>query len=235
MQESIESGFRATGVIPGKIKLPRRANTLFLNMGHDQDKIISAYAYAVNEENACGNTIVTAPTCGACGVLPAVLKYFKEFRGCTDEHIYNALKIAGLFGNLVRTNGSISGAEAGCQAEVGTATAMASAAITYLKNNDATALEIESAAEIGLEHQLGLTCDPILGYVQIPCIQRNAVGAIKAVLASKLAEHMDATKIINFDTIVDVMLETGKDMASGYRETSEAGLAKVYLELNKEK
>ncbi|MFV0424910.1 MAG: L-serine ammonia-lyase, iron-sulfur-dependent, subunit beta, partial [Bacilli bacterium] len=189
---------------------------------------LSAYAYAVSEENATGGVIVTAPTCGACGVLPAVLYYYKNDLGFDNEKLINALKIAGIFGTLVRENASISGAEAGCQAEVGTATSMAAAAITYLNLESPTIIQLESAAEIAMEHNLGLTCDPILGYVQIPCIQRNAVGAIKANTAAKIAQFTSDMEVVDFDTITKVMYETGKDMNAGYRETSTLGLAKYF-------
>ncbi|MGL5021073.1 MAG: L-serine ammonia-lyase, iron-sulfur-dependent, subunit alpha [Mycoplasmatales bacterium] len=226
MQNSIEEGIKAEGFLPGPLKVKRRAFLLNNGESFDRELILSSYAHAVNEQNASGGTIVTAPTCGACGVLPAVLRFYKEEFNLDDHKIIQALAVAGLFGNIVKTNASVSGAEAGCQAEVGTATAMAAAAITYLKGG--TNQQIEAAAEIALEHQLGLTCDPIMGYVQIPCIQRNAIGATKARLSAKLALTDSELTVIDFDTVVKVMLETGKDMASSYRETSQGGLAKFY-------
>lgn len=231
MKRAVEEGVKQDGHIPGDLKVKRRAKMLQEVKGDDAELTMSAYAYAVNEQNASGGTIVTAPTCGACGVLPATMYYYKELLDLTDEDIHNALKVAGLIGTIVKTNASISGAEAGCQAEVGTATAMAAAAIMFLKGG--TNKQIEAAAEIGLEHQLGLTCDPVLGFVQIPCIQRNAVGAGKAHLAAKLAEHMSADELVDFDTVVRVMYETGKDLSSAYRETAEGGLALYYKAKNK--
>ncbi len=228
MVNAVENGLSSEGVIHGKLGLNKRAKKLFEQAKNDRDLLLSAYAYAVSEENATGGVIVTAPTCGACGVLPAVLYYYYKDQKLARNKIINALKIAGLFGTLVRKNASISGAEAGCQAEIGTATAMASAAIMYLELEDATLHQIESAAEIGLEHSLGLTCDPILGYVQIPCIQRNAVSAFKAISAAKIAMLTSDMEVVDFDTIVKVMYETGKDMLSGYRETSQLGLAKYF-------
>jgi L-serine dehydratase len=226
MKNSIEDGLKADGVLPGPLKVKRRAYILNDDENHDRELILSSYAYAVSEQNASGGIIVTAPTCGACGVIPSVLRFYQEEYNLDDAKIYQALIVAGLFGNVVKTNATVSGAEAGCQAEVGTATAMAAAAIVYIKGG--TNEQIEAAAEIGLEHQLGLTCDPILGYVQIPCIQRNAVGASKARLAAKLALKNSELSVVDFDTIVKVMYETGKDMASSYRETSTGGLAKFY-------
>jgi L-serine dehydratase len=226
MDNAIIEGLKAEGVLPGPLKVKRRAAILSDGENYDRELILSSYAYAVSEQNSSGGIIVTAPTCGACGVMPSVLKFYKEEYNLSDEKIYEALIVAGLFGNVVKTNATVSGAEAGCQAEIGTATSMAAAAIMYIKNG--TNEQIEAAAEIALEHQLGLTCDPILGYVQIPCIQRNAVGASKARLAAKLALKNSELSVIDFDTIVKVMYETGKDMASTYRETSTGGLAKFY-------
>ncbi len=228
MQAAIKRGIEDEGYIPGKLKVKKRAKMLNQLNEADAELTISSYAYAVNEQNASGGIIVTAPTCGACGTLPAVLKYYQDKYQYTNEQIVNALKVAGLIGTLVKTNASISGAEAGCQAEVGTATAMAAAAITYVRGGNNS--QIEAAAEIGLEHQLGLTCDPVLGYVQIPCIQRNAVGASKARLASKLAWEMSEFELVDFDTLVKVMYETGKDLRKAYRETSVGGLAKYYVD-----
>lgn len=228
MKNAIAAGLASEGTIPGKLQVKKRAKLLSnIKQKDDPELKISSYAYAVNEENASGGIIVTAPTCGACGTLPAALKYMQEILNLSDEKIVDALKIAGLFGTVVKTNASISGAEAGCQAEVGTATSMAAAAITFLAGGNDQ--QIEAAAEIGMEHQLGLTCDPVLGYVQIPCIQRNAVGALKARIAAKLALEMAEHELVDFDTLVDVMYETGKDLSSKYRETAEGGLAKHYV------
>ncbi len=229
MKKSIANGISTKGTLPGKLNIPRKAKKLY-EQG-EGDEILSAYAYAVNEENSAGGIIVTAPTCGACGVLPATLKYYQEKMNLDDKIIIDALAIAGLFGAVVKKNATVSGAEAGCQAEVGVATSMAAAAGSFIHGG--TLHEIEVAAEIGLEHQLGLTCDPVLGYVQVPCIQRNAVGTTKARTAFKLANNIAETEKIRFDTIVQVMYETGKDMSENYRETSLGGLAKVYLEKNK--
>jgi len=225
MKQSIDNGLNKEGLIPGALQLNRKAKILMEKRESGSEKI-GAYAFAVNEENASGGTIVTAPTCGACGTVPALFKFRQDKKNYTDKEMQEALAVAGLFGNVVRTNASISGAEAGCQAEVGTATAMAAAGASFLKG--ATNKEIEASAEIALEHQLGLTCDPVMGYVQIPCIQRNAVAAVKANLSSRMALGMAEYNIVSFDTIVDVMYETGKDLHVGYRETSQGGLAKYY-------
>lgn len=228
MQNAMDAGLADEGVIPGKLQVKKRAKMLSnLENKNDPELRISSYAYAVNEQNASGGTIVTAPTCGACGTLPAAMRYMQEELKVDDSKIIDALKIAGLIGTIVKTNASISGAEAGCQAEVGTATSMAAAAITFLAGGNDQ--QIEAAAEIGLEHQLGLTCDPVLGYVQIPCIQRNAVGALKARIAAKLALEMAEHELVDFDTLVNVMYQTGKDLSSKYRETAEGGLAKHYV------
>ncbi len=228
MKTAVENGLKADGIIHGELGLSRRAKKIFASADGDTDLLLSAYAYAVSEENATGGEIVTAPTCGACGVLPSVIYYYYKNQGVADKELISALKIAGLFGTLIRHNASISGAEAGCQAEIGSATAMAAAASMYIENANASFLELESAAEIGLEHSLGLTCDPILGYVQIPCIQRNAVSAVKAMSAKKIAMISADMEVVDFDTIVKVMYETGKDMNAGYKETSKLGLAKYF-------
>ena len=231
MLKSIENGLANDGFIPGKLQLKRKATYLYAK--HEDDKSdeerknVIAYAYAVAEENASGGEIVTAPTCGASGILPAVLRYAIEKNKYSEKHIHASLKIAGLIGNLVKHNGSISGAEAGCQAEVGTACSMAAA---FLISLDYSSFDkIERAAEIALEHHLGLTCDPIEGYVQIPCIERNAVAAMRALDAAKLASYLiNAHSKISFDLVVKTMLDTGKDLHEDYRETSEGGLARNY-------
>ncbi len=169
---------------------------------------------------------MTAPTCGACGVLPALLVYFKERNNFSDEKIINALAVAGMIGSVIKTNASVSGAEAGCQAEIGTATSMAAAAVATLFNSNSE--EVEYAAEIALEHQLGLTCDPVEGYVQIPCIERNAVAAMRALDSARVARLLCGTRRISFDLIVQTMYETGIDINARYRETSEGGLAANY-------
>ena len=170
--------------------------------------------------------IVTAPTCGACSVLPSVLRYMQEQRGIAQERVLRALAVAGLIGDLIKTNASISGAECGCQAEIGSACAMAAAALGELFEMGID--QIEYAAEVALEHHLGLTCDPICGLVQIPCIERNAVAAMRAINAVRIANFLTATRKISFDTVVRTMYETGRDLSGRYRETAEGGLAKNY-------
>lgn len=230
MKESIKRGSQNADVLPGSLHVMRKAHVLLKQ--EDPGSRLIGYAYAVNEENAsAGGLVVTAPTCGASGTLPAVLMHNHIQNGIDEDRIINALKVAGLIGNVIRTNATISGAEGGCQAEVGSATAMAAAADCYLRGADINA--IESAAEIGLEHQLGLTCDPIGGYVQIPCIQRNGIAAVKAKEASKLALLVADTELIDFDTVVETMYQTGKDLPYAYRETSEGGLAHFYKGKNK--
>lgn len=232
MQAAIRRGLTSDGVLPGKLQVLRKAKTLFETVDREETpaqmekRHLCAFAFATSEENASGGTIVTAPTCGACGVLPAVLFYLSRMHGYSENRIVAALAVAGLVGVTVKQNASVSGAEAGCQAEVGTATSMAAAAVCRLFNapND----EIEYAAEIALEHQLGLTCDPVCGYVQIPCIERNAVAALRALTSAELAKVLHGTRKISFDLIVHTMYETGKDLNASYRETSEGGLAKNY-------
>ena len=232
MQETIKRGLSAEGAIPGKLQIERIAKRIYEEKTENeteilrQKRLLSSYAYATNEENACGGVIVTAPTCGASGVLPAVLYYMKEKYDFSDEKMIKALAVAGVIGNVVKTNASISGAECGCQAEVGTACSMAAAAATYLMIGSLD--RIENAAEIGMEHHLGLTCDPIYGYVQIPCIERNAVAAMRAMDACDLARIIPKRRKIAFDVVVETMYETGQDLKSHYRETSEGGLAKKY-------
>lgn len=232
MQNTIQKGLKETGIIHGKLHLDRRAKNIYENILQNEDeamkqsRLLSSYAYATSEENACGGIIVTAPTCGACGVLPSVLYYMKEKYNIEDERIIKALAVAGVIGNLVKTNASISGAECGCQAEIGTACSMAAGAVAYLFNLNFE--KIENAAEIAMEHHLGLTCDPIYGYVQIPCIERNAVAAMRAMDAAKLSMMLVEDRKVSFDVVVETMYETGKDLQSHYRETSEGGLAKKY-------
>ncbi len=230
MKKAIYRGIKNDGLVPGELGVKRRAKQLFES--DSKHMRLEAYAYAVNEENASGGQIVTAPTCGAAGVLPAILKYYQDDLDLFDEQIVEGLAVAGLLGAVVKQNATVSGAEGGCQAEVGTATAMAAGAAAYL--NGCNNRQIEAAAEIGLEHQIGLTCDPVLGFVQVPCIQRNAVGAGKAKTAFKIAQATAEDEQIYFDTIVEVMYETGKDMAVEYRETAMGGLAKLYKNRNKE-
>ena len=232
MQKTIKSGISKTGVIPGRLGVQKKANHLYNQHHIDEtnetrdNRRVASFAFAVGEENACGETIVTAPTCGASGVLPAVMYYYKKKRDFSDEDIVHALETAALIGNLVKTNASISGAECGCQAEIGTACAMASAALAELLGMSLS--QIEYAAEIAIEHHLGLTCDPIYGLVQIPCIERNAVAAMRAINAVNLANFLTDTRKISFDLVVDTMYETGKDLSKHYKETAEGGLSKLY-------
>ena len=230
MQSSIKSGLSRDGVLPGVLKLPRKAQS-FYKKGQNfatpfkRRSQLFSYALAVSEENASGGKIVAAPTCGACGVLPAVLKYFKEVYKTDKNSLLRALATAGIVGNIVKTNASISGAEVGCQGEVGTACAMASAAATQLMGG--TIYQIEYSAEMGLEHHLGLTCDPVAGLVQIPCIERNAFAAERAVAHNTFALMSDGRHRISFDEVVETMYTTGIDLQSKYRETSQGGLAKL--------
>ena len=232
MYNSVKTGIEKEGIIPGKLQLPREAKMIYENTAEDQNpilkrtRLLTSYAHAVSENNASGDIIVTAPTCGASGVLPAVLTYMYEQYNIEEEKIIKALAIAGVIGNLVKVNASISGAECGCQAEIGTACSMAAGAAAYLMDLDLE--KIDNAAEIAMEHHLGLTCDPIYGYVQIPCIERNAVAALRAVDAANMAKITTGKRFISLDLVVDTMYETGKDLNSHYRETSKGGLAKKY-------
>ena len=234
MQDSVERGLKTEGILPGGLKLTRKAKYLYQKRCHNENldvamnRIIAAYAYAVSEENAAENLVVTAPTCGASGVLPAILYYMHHDRGFTEEEILDALAVAGLIGNVIRTNASISGAECGCQAEIGSACSMAAAAVATLYGLSID--QIEYAAEIAMEHNLGLTCDPVNGLVQIPCIERNAVAAMRALSAVNLSRFLYATRRISFDEVVATMYRTGLDMDEKYRETSHGGLAQIYLE-----
>ena len=232
MRQSIEDGLAAEGILPGGLNVQRKAKYLYerthlLDLPQVRElQLVCSYAFAVAEQNAGNGTIVTAPTCGSCGVLPAVLMYMQQKYDLPDRKIAEALGVAGLFGNLVRHNASISGAECGCQAEIGTACSMAAAAMGEL-----TGLPLEEqeyAAEIAMEHQLGLTCDPICGLVQIPCIERNAVAAKRAIDASNLSHMLIGTRTISFDMVVRTMYETGINMNRAFRETSEGGLARLY-------
>ncbi len=232
MVASIELGLHEEGVLPGELKVERKAHHLYTKtMKHEppeiyENRMVSAFAFAVNEMNASGGTVVTAPTCGASGTMPAVLRYMHLRHNMDEKRILDAIATAGIIGNIIKHNASISGAEAGCQAEVGSACAMAAAAHAALFK--LTVDQIEYAAEIALEHHLGLTCDPILGYVQIPCIERNAVAALRAIDACGLAYFLSDSRKIDFDTAVETMFETGKDMPANYRETSCGGLAKTF-------
>ena len=232
MKQSIADGLAAEGVLPGGLNVQRKAKYL-LNRDIPvrapallEFRMIAAYAYAVAEQNADNGTIVTAPTCGACGVLPAVLKYAQDTRGLTDEEICRGLATAGIIGNLTKRNASISGAECGCQAEIGTACSMAAAALAELYKQDLD--QVEYAAEVAMEHHLGLTCDPICGLVQIPCIERNAVAAMRAMNACNLSYFLTGSRNISYDMVCRAMHETGINLNHRFRETSEGGLAKLY-------
>ncbi len=232
MRSTIRRGLSVSGKLPGALGVERKAKILFETKDEEEGpeqrekRHLCSFAFATSEENAAGGTVVTAPTCGASGVLPAVLYYLSSREGFSEKRILSALAVAGLIGITVKQNASVSGAEAGCQAEIGTATSMAAAAVCTLFGSDAD--ETEYAAEIALEHQLGLTCDPIMGYVQIPCIERNAVAAMRALESAELARVLSGTRKISFDLIVQTMYETGKDISARYRETSEGGLAATY-------
>ena len=232
MRKEIHDGLSAEGVLPGGLNVQRKAKYLF-ERGHQVDipqvrelQQVCAYAFAAAEQNAGNGTIVTAPTCGSCGVLPAVLLYLQDKYKFTDEKIAEALSVAGLLGCLIKRNASVSGAECGCQAEIGSACSMAAAAMSQLMG--LSIQEIEYSAEIAMEHHLGLTCDPICGLVQIPCIERNAVAAKRAIDATNLAHMLVGTRTISFDMVVRTMYETGLSINKAFRETSEGGLARLY-------
>lgn len=231
MQQSVETGINHEGRLPGPLNLTRKAPTYYVKaMGYKQSLqsrgLVYAYALAVSEENASGGTIVTAPTCGACGVLPSVLYHIWKGHGFKEDRILNAIATAGLVGNIVKHNASISGADVGCQGEVGVACAMASAAVCQLFGGSPS--QIEYAAEMGLEHHLGMTCDPVCGLVQIPCIERNAFAATRALDANLYASFSDGSHRVSFDKVVKVMKQTGHDLPSLYKETSKGGLAKGF-------
>lgn len=230
MRQSLEDGLKATEVIPGKLKLARKARNFYrqYKVNKQLTSMLYAYALAVSEQNASGFEIVTAPTCGSAGVLPAVLFTLQDYYGFDDEAIEEGLAVAGLMGVVVKQNASVSGAEVGCQGEVGVACAMAAAAAAFIKGGPLR--KIEYAAEIGLEHHLGMTCDPAYGYVQIPCIERNAMGAQRALDAANYALLSDGIHHIKFDQIVKIMDETGRDMMEKYKETAKGGIALLYEE-----
>ena len=230
MCQAIERGIDSEGGLPGPLHIRRKAASYYIRAKGYEDVLrtrglIFSYALAVSEENACGGTIVTAPTCGSCGVVPGVLYHLKNVYGFSDKRIIRSLATAGLIGNVVRHDASVAGAEVGCEGEVGVACAMAAAAATQLLGGSPA--QIEYAAEMGLEHHLGLTCDPVCGLVQIPCIERNAYAAARALDASIYALYTDGRHRVSFDQAVKVMKETGKDLPSLYKETSEGGLAKA--------
>ena len=232
MKNAIAEGLAAEGVLPGGLNVQRKAKYLYNQVPAEnipaltEFQKISAYAYAVAEQNADNGIIVTAPTCGACGVLPAVLKYAQETKNFTDEQIVRGLAAAGVIGALTKRNASVSGAECGCQAEIGTACSMAAAALAELYGQNLD--QVEYAAEVAMEHHLGLTCDPICGLVQIPCIERNAVAAMRAMNACNLSYFLTGSRNISYDMVCRAMKETGLNLSHQYKETSEGGLARIY-------
>jgi L-serine dehydratase len=232
MKEAVLRGLDNEGVLPGPLSLHRKAASYFIKAkGYKASLqsrgLVFSYALAVSEENASGGVIVTAPTCGSSGVIPAVLFHLEEIRGFSRNRMLRALATAGLFGNIVKENASISGAEVGCQGEVGVACAMAAAAASQLFGGSPA--QIEYAAEMGLEHHLGMTCDPVCGLVQIPCIERNAYAAARALDANLYSSFTDGIHRVSFDRVVNVMKETGHDLPSLYKETGEGGLARGHL------
>lgn len=231
MKAAVQRGIDTEGVLPGPLGLRRKAVSYYVhaagyNSSLKSRGLVYAYALAVSEENASGGKIVTAPTCGSCGVLPAVLYHLHTSKGFTEQRILKALATAGLFGNVVKHNASVSGAEVGCQGEVGVACAMAAAAASHLFGG--TPAQIEYSAEMGLEHHLGLTCDPVCGLVQVPCIERNAYAAARALDANLYATFSDGSHSVSFDRIVEVMKQTGHDLPSLYKETAQGGLAVIH-------
>ncbi|MFC2822034.1 MAG: L-serine ammonia-lyase, iron-sulfur-dependent, subunit alpha [Sphaerochaeta sp.] len=232
MQNEIKEGLSKSGFLPGSLHMKRKAKFLYeqvpvnLHAELRESQLVCSYAYACSEQNADNGTVVTAPTCGSCGVLPAVLYYLKDKRKLTDDQIVRCLGVAGLFGELAKRNASVSGAECGCQAEIGVACSMTASAAGQAFGYSID--QIEYAAEVALEHHLGLTCDPICGLVQIPCIERNAVAAMRALNAANIAFFLTGTRNISYDMVLKSMYYTGLDMNQRYRETSEGGLAKAY-------
>ena len=232
MWNCINHGLVTTGLLEGGLGVTRKAQMLYNRRHIDEsdstreNRIVCAYAFACGEENASAGIVVTAPTCGSCGVVPSVLRYMQEKRGFSDIAILRALATGGLIGNLIKHNASISGAECGCQAEIGSACSMASASLAELYEMGID--QIEYAAEVAMEHHLGLTCDPICGLVQIPCIERNAVAAMRAINALSLANFLADTRKISLDLVINTMYQTGRDLSRLYRETAEGGLARLY-------
>lgn len=232
MQDCVKRGLSVSGILPGGLEITRKAKKLYemrcYNENSDirMDRLVAAYAYAVSEENADGHIVVTAPTCGSCGVIPAVMYYMNHSCGYPEDEIVDALAAAAVVGNVIRTNASISGAECGCQAEIGSACSMAAAGLASLYKLNLK--QIEYAAEVAMEHHLGLTCDPVKGLVQIPCIERNAVAAMRAMNAVNLARFLYETRRISLDDIIETMYQTGLDLSEKYRETSHGGLAVLY-------
>ena len=237
MDKAVSNGLSKDGLLPGPLKYPRKAKEMYAKTFGIRSSLvltnkIFAYALAVSEENASYGTVVTSPTCGAAGVIPGLLRAMKEEYELSEKHVLRGLAIAGLFGNLIKTNATISGAEGGCQAEVGAACSMAAAMAAYFMGG--TNEQIEYAAESGLEHHLGMTCDPIGGWVQIPCIERNAICSVRAFNTAAYCLSTNGDHTISFDQVVITMKETGRDMCSAYKETSIGGLAKYYEDILKE-
>jgi len=234
MDDCVSRGLKKDGLLPGKLKVERKAKYLLENskstirIGTKNDQIVMAYAYAASEENASGGIVATAPTCGSSGVIPGCIEYLR-LNNIKEEKILEGLLVAGLIGKLIKTNATVSGAVGGCQAEIGSAASIGAALIMHALGYDNE--KIAQASEIALEHSLGLTCDPIEGYVQIPCIERNAIFALKAINSCSLAAVINCeTSKINFDDIVQTMFETGKDLQKGYKETSKKGMSKIKIE-----
>ncbi|MGL4947578.1 MAG: L-serine ammonia-lyase [Cetobacterium sp.] len=235
LEESVKSGLSKNGILPGTIRLQRRAQSFYRKARNDKSRggfvgRIFAYTLAVSEENGGGGRVVTAPTCGAAGVIPGLMYALKEEYNLSNEEVLKGLAIAGLIGNIIKENATISGAEGGCQAEVGSACAMAAAMACFILGGSLE--QIEYAAEMALEHHLGLTCDPVGGYVQIPCIERNAAAAVRALDAAQYSLYTDGKHSISFDQVVKTMGETGKDLKDEYKETSLGGLAKYQFDGN---
>jgi L-serine dehydratase len=238
MQACVVRGCHEEGILPGGLKVKRRAAHMFrqLETETSDDDIfnsrmdwVNLWALAVNEENAAGGRVVTAPTNGAAGIIPSVLHYYHRFcKGASDDGVVRFLLTAAAIGTLFKINASISGAEVGCQGEVGSACSMAAGGLAEVLGG--TAAQVENAAEIGMEHNLGLTCDPIGGLVQVPCIERNAMGAVKAINAARLALRGDGKHFVSLDKVIKTMRETGKDMQSKYKETARGGLAVNVIE-----
>ena len=232
MFDCIERGLSTEGILPGGLNINRKAKQLFEMRCYNEsaditmDRLVAAFSYAACEENACGEIVVTAPTCGSCGVIPSLLYYMYHYRGFPESELIDALAVAGLIGNVISTNASISGAECGCQAEIGSACSMAAAMLATLYHLSIE--QVEYAAEVAMEHSLGLTCDPVNGLVQIPCIERNAVAAMRAVNAVNLSRFLYRTRKISFDEVIATMYRTGLDLSDKYRETSHGGLATMY-------
>ncbi len=228
MKSSVEEGLKADGILDGGLFVERKAKVLYnKDKEFDENRLISSYALAVAEQNAGNGVVVTAPTCGASGVLPSVMYYFYKDKKIPESKIIDGLAVAGLIGDIVKTNASVSGAECGCQAEIGTACSMTAGAICEVFSLSVD--EIECAAEVGLEHNLGLTCDPVGGLVQMPCIERNVMAALRAVASYGIAKYLADMRKISFDTIVKTMYETGKDLREKYKETANGGMAKYFV------